>query len=269
VNRRFGEVKSAIRRAIVDRDVFGLKQRRINTNALELPPERAFEFITDGEKVDEFMRWLEDQHARGLLELVYMDQLGTSIEQAWTSKYVLSAYQRGIVRARQEMGKAGYSVPSIADSGGIQAVFNQPFHIDRVGVLYTRVFSELKGITSAMDQQISRVLADGMVQGLNPNTIARNLTNRVDAIGISRARTLARTEVIRAHHSAMVQEYRNWGVEGVKVKAEWVTAGDGRVCPLCAPLDGKVFTVDQIESMIPRHPNCRCISIPVDVTDEE
>jgi very-short-patch-repair endonuclease len=54
----------------------------------------------------------------------------------------------------------------------------------------------------------------------------------------------------------MVQEYRNWGVEGVRVMAEWVTAGDGRVCPLCAPMDGKVFTIDQIENMIPAHPNC-------------
>jgi SPP1 gp7 family putative phage head morphogenesis protein len=251
VNRRFGELKTAIRRAIINQDVFGLK-----TNEISLPGERAFAFDRDPDKVDDFMRWLENQQEAGLLAFYHFDQLGVGIEQAWTAKYIFSAYQRGIARARQESIRAGYSVPSIEDSGGIAAIFNQPFHIDRAGLLYTRVFSELKGITSAMDQQISRVLTQGIIDGLNPNQMAKQLTERVDAIGISRARTMARTEVIRAHHTAMVQEYRNWGVEGVRVMAEWVTAGDGRVCPLCAPMDGKVFTIDQIENMIPAHPNC-------------
>jgi hypothetical protein len=67
----------------------------------------------------------------------------------------------------------------------------------------------------------------------------------------------------------MVQEYKNWEVEGVKVKAEWDTAGDGRVCELCRPLDGQVFTIEEIEPMIPRHPNCRCISLPVDESEVE
>jgi len=34
-------------------------------------------------------------------------------------------------------------------------------------------------------------------------------------------------------------------------------------CELCAPLDRKVFTIEQARGMIPRHPNCRCSFIPV------
>lgn len=34
-------------------------------------------------------------------------------------------------------------------------------------------------------------------------------------------------------------------------------------CPLCFPLEGKKFKLDQIESMIPRHPSCRCVAIPL------
>jgi SPP1 gp7 family putative phage head morphogenesis protein len=75
---------------------------------------------------------------------------------------------------------------------------------------------------------------------------------------------LARTELIRAHHLATIQEYRNWELLDIRVKAEWATARDDRVCPKCAALDGKVFTLDEIEPMIPLHPNCRCIALPWD-----
>lgn len=104
------------------------------------------------------------------------------------------------------------------------------FVVHNCGLLYTRTFNELKGITEAMDQQISRVLSEGMAQGLGPAKIARNITDRVDKIGITRARTMARTEVIRAHHVATINTYREAQVEGVRVKAEWSTAGDMRVC---------------------------------------
>jgi SNF2 family DNA or RNA helicase len=49
---------------------------------------------------------------------------------------------------------------------------------------------------------------------------------------------------------------------GIDVKAEWKTAGDNRVCDLCNALEGKIFSIDEIEDMIPLHPECRCISLP-------
>jgi hypothetical protein len=73
---------------------------------------------------------------------------------------------------------------------------------------------------------------------------------------------LARTEVIRAHHLATIQEYRNYGVEGIHVQGEWKTAGDMRVCDICASMEGQVFTLDQIEKMIPAHTMCRCLALP-------
>jgi SPP1 gp7 family putative phage head morphogenesis protein len=135
-----------------------------------------------------------------------------------------------------------------------------PFHMDRVGMLYARTFEDLKGITAAMDANISRILSQGMVDGDGPRSLAGKI---VDATGISRNRamTLARTEIIRAHHSAMVQEYKNWAVEGVVVKAEWVDAGFN-VCPKCSENNGKIFELSEIEGLIPLHPNCRCIALP-------
>jgi len=150
--------------------------------------------------------------------------------------------------------------------------------------LYSRTFSDLKGITSAMDTQISRVLAQGIADGKHPRDLAKLLTKTISGpmgdLGITdtlgrfipaerRAKILARTEIIRAHHAATIQEYRNYEVEGVRVKAEWMTAGDGRVCGSCAALEGNVYSLDVIESKIPLHPQCRCIALPVDMTGKE
>jgi len=288
MDRRFSSIAKLIKQAIVDQDCFGLKkqpQQYASANApTGLPGPGAFRFLTKEEKIASFMDWLKEQEKKGLLELGRIAQIGESTQQAWTNMYVLDSYKRGVIRSRYEMGKAGMPVPPIEQTGGIAASMATPFHIERVGLLYTRVFEELKGITAAMDSQISRVLAQGMIDGDGPALMARKMVQVVTGaggdLGIKdtlgrfipakrRAMTLARTEVIRAHHLGMVQEYKNWAVEGVYVQAEWSTAGDDRVCPICEGMQGKVYTLKQIEGMIPAHPGCRCIALPKAVDEKK
>jgi SPP1 gp7 family putative phage head morphogenesis protein len=240
----------------------------------------SFNFPRTSDKVEAFMRWLQRQVDQGILELETLPRVGTALEQPWTNIYVYDSYKRGVMRATYEMNRQGYtSVPSLTQRGGIEAVLTNPFHIDRVGVLYTRAFSDLKGITDAMDNQISKVLAQGLIDGDNPRLLARKLVATINGVGAGdlgitdtlgrfiparrRAEMLARTEVIRAHHQANIQEYKNWGVEGVEVIAEFVTAGDDRVCTECAGYHGNQYTLEQAEHMIPVHPMCRCIVIPI------
>ena len=292
MGKRFRELRGLIRKAIVDRDCFGLQNNPTNQNDLTtqaLPQRRQFDFPRSQDKVSAFMDWLRKQEDQGILEIRPGQQLGEAVDNAWTNTYIDSAYQKGIVRGRQELRQAGYTsragdpIPALEEPGEVAAAFNQPFHMDRVGLMYTRTFNELKGITDAMDQQISRVLSQAMAEGRNPNEIARLLTRTISGpsgdLGLTdtlgrwipaerRARIMARTEVIRSHHVATIQEYRNWQVEGVKVQAEWSTAGDARVCRICATLEGSVYDLKTIEGMIPRHPQCRCIALPLDVTDE-
>jgi SPP1 gp7 family putative phage head morphogenesis protein len=263
--------------AIVDKDCFGLTSR-ISVFQMIPPGDGAFAFSKSSRKVEEFMKWLDEQVQIGLLTVAEAEQVGESINAAWTNLYVWDSYKRGIMRARTEMTRAGMVVPSISDSGGIDMVMGTPFHMDRVGVLFTRVYNDLKGITEQMDSQISRILAEGMINGDGPMLLARKLVavingDGIDKLGIRdslgrfipamrRAEMLARTEMIRAYHLATIQEYRNWGVLGIKVQGEWKTAGDDRVCDQCASMEGKVFTLDEIEPMIPAHPLCRCLALP-------
>jgi SPP1 gp7 family putative phage head morphogenesis protein len=217
------------------------------------------------------MAWLRQAVADGILEMELYEQVGDAFNDAWTNVYIRQAYERGILRGRQELEIAGFDVPSIVETGGLAASFAYPMHADRAGLIYLRTFSDLKGITDAMDSQISKILAQGITEGKNPYELARLLIRTMSGpdedLGITdtlgrfipaerRAKMLARTEIIRAHHLATIQEYENWGVLGVKVKAEWQTAGDERVCPICLALEGRIYTLDEIRGMIPKHPNC-------------
>ena len=176
--------------------------------------------------------------------------------------YIRSAYQRGVLRAAAELKKRG--LPHLSLSLG--EIFNHPFHVDAVALLYTRSFNELKGITNEMDKQISRILAEGLANGENPRKIAYDIVGRVDKIGISRARVLARTEIIRAHHEANINEYELAEVSGLEVYAELLTAGDSRVCERCFALEKRSkttpYTIKEKRGVIPVHPNCRCVAVP-------
>ena len=67
---------------------------------------------------------------------------------------------------------------------------------------------------------------------------------------------IARTEVLRAHNQGRMKFHQQVGVE----KLEWMTMEDERVCPVCGPLDGKVFDTGRFPPQ-PAHPNCRCTSV--------
>lgn len=277
--RRFTELKKVIRETVVNRDCFGLKEKKVGMYQLTPPVgSKAFAFLSDPQKVEAFMEWLRRQVDRGLLTVAQFQQIGAAIHGTWTDYYIADSYKRGIMRARSELNRVGITVPSIDESGGIDAVFATPFHVERAGLLFIRVFSELQGITSAMENVISQILTQGMIDGDGPALLARKMIAAIDGTGLGtlgitdrlgrfipaqrRALILARTEIIRAHHLAMIQEYRNWGLVDVYVKAEWATAGDDRVCPKCSAMEKKIFTLDEIELLIPLHPQCRCVALP-------
>ena len=283
MDKRFNDLIRVIRKAIVEDDCFALLPQ---TYALSSPGRHAFDFTRTADKLEAFMAWLNGEIEKGILEVAQYQRIGSSVEPAWTNMYVQDSYKRGVIRARSELKKAGYKVTPVSDVfGGIEAILGTGFHIDRVGLLYTRVFSDLKGITAAMDTQISRILGQGLVDGDHPRILAKKIIATIDGAGAGelgvtdslgrfipakrRAAMLARTETIRAHHAANIQEYMNWGVRGVNVVAEFVTAGDERVCSECASYHGNRYTLKEAQFMIPVHPNCRCIVIPVEAPTAE
>lgn len=282
VSKRFKKLSKLVKTAIVDRDVFGL-QSEGRVRVFQAPGYREFAFERSSRKVSEFMKWFREEVQNEILSVSDVTQVGEGVEAAWTNKYVNDSYNRGVRRARIQLKQQGLPIPNVgAVAGGVAASFVVPVHLDRLGLVYTRTFTELKAITDEMDRQISQVLARGIADGDGADLLARKL-NRViigggNDLGITdtlgryipaerRAKVMVRTEVVRAHAEAQLQEFVNWGVEGVGVEAEWVTAGDNRVCPICEGLQGQTFSIEDARGRLPAHPQCRCAWIPK-VSDE-
>lgn len=281
--KRFNELTRIIRRGVVDEDCFGLFDDTLPIQTMQYyqmnsPGHKAFDFHRSQRKVSEFMAWLQYQINDGILQVTNIARVGESVDMAWTNIYIHDSYKRGLIRAHQELRKAGYNPLVIDTDVEWENYMRQPFHADRLGLLYTRVFQDLKGITDNMSMQISRVLTQGMADGDNPRLLAKKLnaviTKGGGELGITdtlgryiparrRAELLARTEIIRSHHKATMQEYHNWSVEGVELQAEFITAGDDRVCPICSGMNGNHYSLQEAENIIPVHPLCRCIVLPL------
>lgn len=273
LRKRFRKLKGWINKSVVENDCFGLiKARplvlaRFVDSPIQVPgviPAKLFAFETDAQKVEEFLGFLFEQTDKGILEIipggpgvVARTHVGST---QWQDMYIESSYKKGINRSWNEGKKLGLTVPE----GGfaMEAAFNSPIHADKVGLIYTRAFNDLRGITDQMATGISRTLAQGLTAGLGPREMARQMTKQVD-ISSKRSILIARTETIRAHHVSNINTYKELGIEGVKVQAEWSTAGDDRVCARCNSLEGQIFKLKDIEMLIPLHPNCRCIALPV------
>ncbi len=273
-NSRFAALAKLIKMSVVENDCLNINPISFRVsepyvpdtwkNGLSPLEKDPYPFRRTSAKIQRFLDWLAVEENKSLFQIINYENFGEGIDPIWSNVYIREFYKKGIRWGREQLNAGGFRLPTDKDS--VQMSLGEIEHVDRLGAVYTRAFTDLKGITAAMDSQISSALAEGLRKGSSPKEIAKILINRVDKVGKHRAILLARTESIRAHHLASMQEYRNAGVNGVTVKAEWSTAGDGRVCRRCAPLDydrtGKVFTVDEIEGLIPLHPQCRCAALP-------
>lgn len=292
VTKRFRTIRRAIFRAIVDQDVFGLAPPpKMLTLQLDLP-RRTFAFKTDDEKVDAFMTWLRQNDSIEILDLFPGEERTVVGNVKYAKVYIDSAYKKGIRLAEREMRKRGLFVPKREPETvlAIEAAFRRPIHADKVAQIYQRVYSDLRNITKDMEEEIAEELAQALADGIGPRQAARRLQDRIEkhrstlALDLdfitktgrrfrmrakTRAIIIARTEIIRAHHVATINTYREAGVEGVRVLAEWRTAGDDRVCERCEALEGRIFTLDEIEGLIPLHPQCRCVALPARITTVE
>jgi SPP1 gp7 family putative phage head morphogenesis protein len=245
--KRFRRVKGRINDVVIKQDGFGLKLNQ------------RFAFERTDKKIEAFMAWLKQMQRDEILTVREGTPQAAAARQAWTSKYVEAAYQKGVASAANNIRRSGGKV----EQRWVDAAFRRPIHVDRAGLAYIRAYDQLEGITQAMDQQISRALAQGLAEGIGPQKIAQRMNERVDKIGITRARTLARTEVVSAHAQASLNAYEEAGIAGVEAQVEFTTAQDASVCPICEGLEGTVYTKEEARSIIPVHPNCRCAWLPV------
>lgn len=271
--RRFRGLKGRINRLLLKGDDGGIPAPFINqlkTNA--------FEYTNDPESVSEFMFWLQQQ----INALLFTDD--ATAQTIWQNQYIDQAYLRGIRFSKAELKRLGApptffppedllniqgtAMPVLGAGIGYSTIGSiiNPIHLEAIQLLYIREFDALKGITAEMSKQISRILVDGVEQGYGVRKLAKLINDRVDKIGLTRSKLLARTETIRAYNIANINEYDSFAqIVDITPMFAWVTAGDGRVRPTHAARNtrttGRTYTKAQILRLI-GEPNCRCATRP-------
>ncbi len=257
--RRFKALSLEIQQLVVNDDAFGLQSPgiRVVDDFLTISNVefQAWRFQTNPQKVKSYRLWLKEQ-----VDAKILTTSGGLTNKPWTAPYIESAYKKGVVRAFTDTRRVLLTGPSDLFTGGrdefLRSAFSSPEALSKVELLYERAFTELQGVTSAMDQQMSRILAEGLSQGQAPATIARSLRDNVTKLTNTRAKVIARTEIIRAHSEGQLDAFEVLGVKELGVQAEWITAGDDRVCVICQDLEGQIFTVKEARGLMPAHPNC-------------
>lgn len=106
-------------------------------------------------------------------------------------------------------------------------------------------------------REAKSVLFAGIAGGFNPRKTARQLQKTAGYAAV-RARTISRTETLRAYRQATVESYR--ANEDVVTGWKWLATLSVRTCPACLALHGKEFP---LEEDFGSHPNCRCTTVPV------
>lgn len=247
---RYRRIRTAIRMAVIDQDVFGLTRRVIGLEQLPpIPGALEFAGLLAGEQLERFREWLDDT-----TETVVLENTGL-----WLERFVQKAYLQGNKSAVANLRRF-LSVD--LDPLKLSTLLQNQFHQRRVEVLFLRDLSELRNINAAMATAMTRELAEGLLANVGPKRIATLMNRHVEGIGLKRARVIARTEVIRANAEGQLATFEQFGLEEVHVEAELHTAGDDRVCPQCEGLEGKIVSIEEAHGMIPVHANCRCGWLP-------
>lgn len=255
VNKRFRAIKGDVREVVEELDVLQLgRQRAVNS----APDPRNYQFLSNSEQRQRFQAWLREQIDNGVLEPTDGDAFRRG--EHWTAQYVQKAYAKGVTDAGAKIRQQGGDAQVFEN---LEDVFNQPVHSSKIELVYARAYDGLEGITQEMDTQISRELSNAISQGWNPRKAAQEINDRVDAIGMTRAQTLSQTEIIHAHAEGTLDRFESEGFTEVEADVEHYTAGDSRVCPKCASLQGNTYTLEEARGRIPVHPRCRCTWVPI------
>lgn len=250
-------------------------------DARHLITNAPFHFETNDDKLKKFNEWLKKQADEGILKASPKfepikapgePQRKFNIDKPWIYTHIESAYTKGIKRGFNEThqiplgAEKGYGVG--AKDSFFRSATGRPIRVEKIRMLYTRAYENLKGVTADMGAKMSNVLAEGLVKGWTPNAIARRMA-KVTGMSLKRAKTIARTEIVHAHAEGQLDAMEDAGVKRVGARVEWTTQKDDRVCPKCEDMEGKIFTIVKARGRIPLHPNCRCAWTPVPVRQKK
>lgn len=173
--------------------------------------------------------------------------------------YVAVAYRRGTA---QEFANLAQQSPAyLAGQQDLAAIMRSDPYRRRMALIQAREFEEMQKLAGDVRADMTRILTEGIGRGLNPRTIARNLTDQAK-IETRRANRIARTEITTALRRARWDE-SDEGADryGLRGKQMHLSALSPTTRATHAARHGNLYTTDQVRDWYSRDGNsinCKC-----------
>lgn len=138
-----------------------------------------------------------------------------------------------------------------------------------------RMLRQMLGLTPQYSRAVVNFQQGLRVRGYDAAYIQGKADEYATRLLNHRARVVARTETLRALQEGQRQSFTQAVEQGVlirdRTRRQWVTAADERVCPVCAPMDGQLTTLEEpwstavgpVQTPTDTHPQCRCAVVLV------
>lgn len=145
-----------------------------------------------------------------------------------------------------------------------------PQQVQSLGLVYSRVFNEMKGLTDSMKVDLSETLTRGMASGLGIRDITQNIAKRV-GVGFSRAQRISRTEILGAYRTAQRAKTKQinddiYADSPFMQKQLWFSALASTSRPNHVAKHSEIYTLQEVEAFYAESGfgiNCLCSQSPI------
>lgn len=196
--------------------------------------------------------WIRELQYYQSLQEQAINQLSGFSGDAYQYYYQQSseAIKFGFAQAR-DLVMASYPLETMAYFKGLPT--------PQIEALYSLVNTDtvkrlFNSITPDAVSRIESTLFNGLAMGKPYKVIGDELA-KIIQMPLSRAITITRTELNRAHRLSSLSFYQQYGVKRYKRMAS-----KGHACMACLLLDGQIYSSEQ---MLEDHPNGACFMVPI------
>lgn len=181
---RWQQVKTVVREMLITNDMLGLK----TAGLLSLTAATNPALHGGADKVKMFQSWFD----------TVLDRLVLESSGMWIGPFVKQGYDEG-----QAFGE---------EVIGARVMLNSMPRIETIRAL---ALIEVQGIMEAVSQQAVRAVANGILVNAKPLEIVRDISMRIDKIGIVRTRAMIELIVVKAYGDATLDVYQSAGITKV------------------------------------------------------
>jgi len=272
--RQFGNLRNAraeLRRRIKRikkgmRQLIGTLQPALVTNAA------TYTYDIDATKYNQINLFIQ--------RLLYSELLdnpqGEFTNRWWLNANLSIAYEDGTADALQsaknmaQVEIVGAELSQAMRSVQIEQVMFSPGYQRRVGLVHSRVFNEMKGLSDSAKVDLSESLARSMAAGKGIRDVTKDVMARVD-VTESRAWRIARSEITMAYRNATAAETDELN-DDVYSGSDWVmgslwwSALSSTTRKTHARKHGQVLTTEEVRSFYSvdgNSINCLCSQSPI------